>query len=324
MNASQKPATRADREAADWFARLGSTSVSTEAIHEFFEWRKAPDNAEAYKRIEQHWKRMERLQGDPDINAMLSDVGAKPKAKPLLTKRVLLSGALAMIAAGAAATVWWTTTAPQTYETGVGEQRSLQLADGSFVRLDTDSEIRVKLTADRRRIELVQGQALFDVAHDAARPFTVSAGDATVTALGTVFDVRLTGATTQVVLVKGRVRVEAAGGPDQILNPDQTARTTRQGAKTTTIDAAAATSWTEGRLVFSGVPLARAVAEVNRYLVDKIEIDAPEVLATPISGTYRAGDRSAFVSAASEIFELTPEPQADGAIKLVPRRTKNL
>lgn len=323
MNASQKPATQADREAAEWFARLGSTSVSTETIHAFFAWRKAAENAEAYKRIEQNWKRMDRLNGDPEIHAMLAQIGGSPKRKSVFTRRTLLPGAIAMIIAGVGAAYWWSAQSPETFETGVGEQRSVQLADGSFVRLDTDSRIRVELTDGARHVELVQGQALFDVAHDASRPFTVGADGMTVTALGTVFDVRRTGADVQVVLVQGRVRVKAAGGPDQILNPDQTARTTRQGAKTASINAAAATSWTEGRLVFSGTPLAAAVTEVNRYLVDKVVIEAPEVQSTPISGTYRAGDRSAFVSAASEIFELQAQPQADGSVKLIPRRTKN-
>ena len=72
MSASQTPATPADREAAEWFVRLSATSVSTEALHDFFEWRKAPENAAAYRRQEQNWDRFARLKGDPEIDAMLS------------------------------------------------------------------------------------------------------------------------------------------------------------------------------------------------------------------------------------------------------------
>ncbi|WP_395942948.1 FecR family protein [Brevundimonas sp.] len=321
MSASQKPATAADREAADWFARLGSTSVSTETIHAFFEWRKSPENAAAYKRQEENWKKMGSLQGDPEMTAFVANAGRSSRSKPSPTGW-LVSGVVALLVAGVGVGLYLKS-APPTYHTDVGEQRSIQLADGSFVRLDTDSRIRVILSSGARRVELLEGQALFEVAHDSGRPFTVSAGPLSVTALGTVFDVRRTGADARVVLVEGRVKVEAAGGPDQVLQPNQTAMTTRQGAKAATINAAEATSWADGRLTFSRTPLREAVSEVNRYLTNKIELQAPMVENTTISGAFRAGDRSAFVSAAADTFDLVAEPQPGGAIKLVPRRTKN-
>jgi transmembrane sensor len=322
MSASQTPATPADREAAEWFARLSATSVSTEALHDFFEWRKAPENAAAYKRQEQNWDRFARLKGDPEIDAMLSAAG-QPKPRTGPSGRLVLSGVVALLIAGLGVGVYWTLNAASTYGTQVGEQRSVQLADGSVVRLDTNSRIRVRLSGSERQIDLLEGQALFEVAHDASRPFRVHADAMTVTALGTVFDVRLDGGSARVVLVEGKVKVEAPGGSDQVLLPNQTARTSGQGAKTQLIDAAVATSWAEGRLIFSNTPLQAAVAEVNRYLTDKIEIDAPGTVQTPISGVFRAGDRAAFVSAASDVFELEAVAQPGGAIKLVPRRTKN-
>ncbi|MFN7106863.1 MAG: FecR family protein [Brevundimonas sp.] len=322
MDASQKPATTADREAADWFARLGASSVSTETIHEFFEWRKAPDNAAAYRRQEQNWERFSRLKGDADIDAMLAAAGHS-KLRRRTSTGVILAGVVALMIAGFGVGVYWKASAPPTYETDVGEQRSIQLADGSVVRLDTNSRIRVRLSDATRQVELLEGQALFDVAHDASRPFRVSADSMTVTALGTVFDVRRYGRDARVILVEGKVRVAAPGGPDQLLQPNQTARTTRQGAKTQEINAVVATGWAEGRLYFSGTPLKEAVAEVNRYLTHKIELEAPAAADTAVSGAFRVGDRDAFVSAASDFFDLEAEAQPGGAIKLVPRRTKN-
>jgi len=323
MSASQTPATPADREAAEWFVRLSATSVSTEALHDFFEWRKAPENAAAYRRQEQNWDRFARLKGDPEIDAMLAAAG-QPKPRTAGSGRLILTGVVAALIVGLGVGLYWRLNAATIYGTEVGEQRSIALADGSTVKLDTNSRIRVKLSGSERRIELLEGQALFEVAHDATRPFRVHADAMTVTALGTVFDVRLDGANARVVLVQGKVRVEAPGGSDQILQPDQSARTSGQGARTQPIDAAVATSWAEGRLTFSNTPLQVAVTEVNRYLTAKIEIDAPSAAETPISGVFQAGDRAAFVSAASDVFDLEAVAQPGGAIKLVPRRTKNL
>lgn len=322
MSASQKPAATADREAAEWFARLGAKSVSTDTIHEFFAWRATPENAAAYKRMEGHWERMGRLRGDTEIDAMLASIG-KAKRTPAIVGRPVLGAILALLVVGAGVGVWWTMNRSPTYGTDVGEQRTVQLADGSSVRLDTDSRIRVLLSADERRIDLLEGQALFEVAHDAARPFVVSADGTTVTALGTVFDVRRAGPDVRVILVEGRVRVDGPRGAQTTLAPNQTAVVTPLGAEARPVDASAATAWAEGRLVFSGTPLRDAVAEVNRYLTDKVILEAPAVAGTAISGTFRVGDRGAFVSAASEVFALDAQSQPGGAVKLVPRRIKN-
>lgn len=158
MSASQKPAATADREAAEWFARLGAKSVSTDTIHEFFAWRAKPENAAAYKRMESHWERMGRLRGDAEIDALLNSVG-KTKRTPPMIGRPVLGAILALLVAGAGVGVWWTLNRPPTYQTNVGEQRTVQLADGSSVRLDTDSRIRVRLSDEARRIELLKGQA---------------------------------------------------------------------------------------------------------------------------------------------------------------------
>ena len=92
------------------------------------------------------------------------------------------------------------------YTTAVGEQRVIQLADGSNVSLDTDSRIRVRFAGAERRLELERGQALFDVADD-GRPFVVVAGDTSITAVGTVFDVRRHSDGVKVTLVSGVVDV---------------------------------------------------------------------------------------------------------------------
>ena len=146
----------------------------------------------------------------------------------------------------------------------------------------------------------------------------------TVTALGTVFRCaprrRKRARRSGPGQGQGRGAWRIGSGP--AAEPD--GANERAGGQDQPIDAAVATSWAEGRLTFSNTPLQAAVAEVNRYLTDKIEIDAPGTVQTPISGVFRAGDRAAFVSAASDVFDLEAVAQPGGAIKLVPRGQKSL
>ncbi|MFB2350973.1 FecR family protein, partial [Priestia megaterium] len=122
-------------------------------------------------------------------------------------------------------------------------------ADGSRLRLDADSRARVRLSAERRDVELLEGRAFFDVAHDAARPFVVKAGATSVRALGTRFEVGRTGPAVEVTLVEGKVQVEDAGAKAAvILAPGDQAVVERPAAapRLAKVDAAAETSWTTG------------------------------------------------------------------------------
>jgi transmembrane sensor len=101
-----------------------------------------------------------------------------------------------------------------TYATALGEQRSIQFEDGSTVELNSRSKIRVKYSRQERDVELIEGQALFHVAHDAGRPFIVAVGSTRVRAVGTQFDVYKKSSGTVVTVVEGRVAVySAALGP---------------------------------------------------------------------------------------------------------------
>jgi len=184
--------------------------------------------------------------------------------------------AIALVIGGA---LWWN--GRGVFETSVGEQRVVQLADGSSVSLDTDSRIHVRFENGERRIDLNQGQALFDVAHDAGRPFVVHAAGTRITAVGTVFEVRRTGPGVAVTLVSGVVDVVAAdvAAPPRRMAAGQKTQVSARGVTTRDVNTAAETSWTTGRLIFTDVPLEEAVSEVNRYLTAKIEIDDPAIRA---------------------------------------------
>ncbi len=310
------------QEAASWFARLGQKRVSTADIHDFFEWRKDPDNARAYARVEKAWNTSRALAEDPDIAALTAE--ALGQAPPRVRARHMVSRLWKPIAAGAMALAAlglisvWTLNRPHSYATGVGEQRSLRLADGSRVTLDTDSQVEVRLRANRRSVTLVSGQAFFNVEGDPARPFVVTAGDTTVTAVGTRFDVRRLGQGAKVTLIEGRVDVgiSSTSKPAWSLTPGQQVVTARRSPEVRSVDAARETSWTTGRLIFAATPIGEAVAEVSRYSDRRIELKDAGIAQIPVSGAFDTGDTEAFIAALSDLYGVTASRRPDGVIIL--------
>lgn len=314
---------RAEREAADWFAKLNTLSITTAALEQFQAWRRVPSNDAAYERIEALWDVGDRLRDDPDIQR---SVAKALNRRPWLS-RVLAAwnaapevrnGAIAMAAAAVLALTFVIDQSGR-YHTGVGEQEVVTLEDGSRLRLDTDSQVKVRFDRTGRDVQLLRGQVFFDVARDPSRPFVVSASGTQVRALGTRFDVRLTGEAVKVTLVEGSVEVTQPETtkawrlePGQALNTDQSSAQPRQ------VDVAAATSWTSGRLIFRETPLSQAVAEVNRYSRNKVVVESPRLEAVSVNGVFEVGDTEAFVSAVADLFELDTR-RTEREIRLTPK-----
>ncbi len=195
-----------------------------------------------------------------------------------------------------------TSAPPVTYTSSDQTRREVTLADGSVVHLDVDSEISVKLSNGHRDITLVNGRALFAVAHDASSPFVVSAGQWHTTALGTHFQVQRDSDKVRVTLTEGSVAV--TGTPAQSnwserLAPGEQISLTADGHvhEKRTVDTQAVTSWSRGRLVFRGTPLAEALQEVNRYGRRKVRLGDPDLADLPVDGNFIAGETDLIVSA---------------------------
>jgi transmembrane sensor len=312
-------ATAAEREASQWFTRLQTRLISTSTLEEFRLWRSVPAHDEAYRRVEAMWSAAGTLQQDPAIDTAIASALNRRR---LSVRRHTSATWAAGIAAGLALMVgtWIWHEGRGQFTTEIGEQRLVQLADGSSVRLDTASSMKVRFDGDRRLIDLESGQALFTVAHDPTRPFIVRSGKAEVTAIGTVFDVRRQGDGALVTLVQGVVDVARSGRPvgeTRRLTVGDQARIASTGPAVVAVDPVVATSWVEGRLVFKGARLDQAVAEVNRYLVAPITLDASVTDTTRVNGVFKTGDREAFVAAVSDMFGLKVEVQSDGGVRLM-------
>lgn len=323
MSDPQSANRAADREAAEWHVRLGERPVSAATLQAFAAWRRTPANAEAYHRVETLWRKTGSLSSDPEIQALTQGTlrRTRPRLSHIWARRlapvamVLVPVLVAVLVIG----LWLPSR--DVYSTDVGGRRMVQLDDGSQVQLDTDTRLKVRFGEAGRRVILEQGQALFTVAHDPARPFSVAAGSTEITALGTIFDVRREAVGVRVTLVEGAVAVavtEANSGEPRRwrLSPGQQLATSRPGPEPVAVDAAIATSWSRGRLVFREAPLREAVAEVNRYLPDKIILAPGPAGDVRVNGVFATGDRDAFVSAVSDLFGLTVQPQSDGGVRL--------
>ena len=213
---------------------------------------------------------------------------------------------------------------PETVASRVGERKELVLADGSHVTLDTESAVAIDLSGKDRRLTLLKGRARFAVAHDTQRPFRVTSGVMTVTALGTDFDVSMIGGQRSVTLVQGRVSVETAIFPGMskrraaVLSPGEQVTVNAAGIPTRprTVDPATTTAWREGRLDFDNVTVADAVMQANRYSTQKIRLADPALGSRLLEGSFKVGQTDAFANALCTFLNVRIIKRNDKEIRL--------
>jgi transmembrane sensor len=204
------------------------------------------------------------------------------------------------------------------YRTDVGGLESVPLSDGSKVTLNTASEIRIAVTETERRVTLDQGEAFFEVAKDPTRPFVVSAGNKRIIAVGTKFSVRREADDVRVVVTEGRVRIERSGASGHVPVSQLSAGTVARAGDADTLvqekpllEAEEYVSWRTGYLVFRDTALSDAVAEFNRYNVQKIVIEDPAVAAMHVGGNFRSTNVEAFVRLIEQGFAIHAEAHGD-------------
>lgn len=286
-------------EASVWVARLQSDTRGPEVERDFRAWLAASaENRAAFEMTSETWD----LAGGAKI----------VRAQPTHWMRRPLGLALAASLAIAVGIGGWYAQRPAPIATAVGEQRSLRLADGSIVTLNTATTLSTAFDGDRRLVRLDRGEASFEVAKDSLRPFIVEAGGTRVVAVGTVFDVRYVDGGLSVTLAEGKVRVveppKAGSTPAEIeMTPGQRLQLPTPHARPTlrAVNLQTARAWRTGQVVFGDTPLGEAVAEMNRYADRPIAINDPAVAQLRISGAFRATDSAQFARAVSDIYGLT-------------------
>jgi transmembrane sensor len=311
-------------EASAWFIEFRAGDVDGDARMRFIEWlRRSPEHIHAYLEISGVWAELptadpegkidiaaliERARGEPDVIALPTD---RPRSSPApaavkphalwRARRAAVALAAVVLLAIAAAMFLDRGKFNSVYSTGIGEQRTVQLLDGSTVELNARSTIQVRLTAAQRDVTLLDGQALFRVAKDKQRPFVVRAGDAQVRAVGTEFDVYKKQSATVVTVVEGRVEtyddLDTPGTAAIVLSAgEQLTVLPHVVTKPTRTDTAVATAWVQKRLIFEETPLSDVAEEFNRYNRRPLTIGDSELENLKISGVYSSTDPASLIN----------------------------
>ena len=312
--------SEATRQAADWVVQLRSPDRPANCEQEFADWlRASPLHVREYLRAVEVWDGL----ADPAVDAgrsrqqlvrdaadtgliefpVVAGVGgpvSMPRHRGGLRSAgltVTLSVVLALVYVG------WRYFSTFDVTTAIGEQRSAVLPDRSIVELNTQSEIRIAYTAKERHVELVRGEAFFEVSKDPTRPFIVSTEFATARAVGTRFSVYRAPSGTIVTVAEGRVLVRdtqpaadsaanAAGQAEavEVVPGTQAEAGPGRPVQMRQVDVDRSLAWRERRLIFDGEPLAKVVQEFNRYNSPPLEIVDPRLLDQRISGIFGAND----------------------------------
>lgn len=310
-------------DANAWLVRLQRDDVSGDDALDFEIWLAADaGNAVAYRRALALWHEFEA--SADAVLATLADDGRKLRAEVRRgpTRRWLAGAGGFAIAAGlAVAVVGPMVSEPsvQTYATGKGQHQRVTLADGSVVDLNAETRLSVSFSGKARQVTLGDGEAIFDVVHDAARPFTVAASSHTVRVVGTQFDVRNRGDDLSVTVARGKVEVRptASSGRTFLLTPGQRLDVDRSGTGSlSAVDPQEAFGWRSGRLVYRAEPLANVVADLNRQYVQQIEVSDPQLGKMPITGVIVLDGQAAVITRLSLMLPIRSVPSAEGLLLL--------
>lgn len=313
----RESAATIDAAASTWVTRIdrGLTEVEQATLEEWL----AGDTRRvgALARAQATWLRVERAK----VFRGARELGESPierfrrKAVPCLSAAAMLLGL--------AIAVWvWQGYTRTHLTTATGEIRQVRLADGSQVTLGTRSRVSLQYESRTRRVRLESGEALFEVAKDANRPFIVQAGNVRVRAIGTAFDVRRrSDRDVEVTVTDGTVDVwrETTNPEPAVRLPAGrrtlvTAQEIAEPEELTAVQLARAVEWKTGMIDFNGRTLAEAAAELNRYNHQTIVIADAALASQRVVGRFQATDPRAFASAAAAMLNAHVRTDGDQLI----------
>jgi transmembrane sensor len=307
--------------AGEWLARLDRGEASPGVLAEFQRWKTADArHAAAYARLAATWQALDRvqvLQSAPDNPIRPDYLSERRRPRPIArTARRIAIAAAVLIAAGALS-MWHISPDTAIYETTRGGFQRIVLKDHSAIELNTDTKLRVELNSSIRKVELIRGEASFEVAHEPNRPFVVAAGRTGVLAVGTRFNVLKLDNSVEVTVDEGRVLI---GSPEELehtrrLEPNlaplvvagETAISGSDGVKLKSLpkDAVARKlAWQDQMLAFDGDALSEVIAQFNRYNDRQLVIVDPSVAAMKVGGYFRQTNLDEFVNVLESNFGL--------------------
>ncbi len=313
---------RAPRSASEWFALVRSGRVGRRLDRQWSQWMGVDgDHEKAYENCELAWELSADLRAAPSVRALLDDADSLLREFEHPTARARARRWLQPWPAGVAAAIVavmvlipllirYNSVSTSDYATAKGEQRTVTLADGSTVSLNTATRVRVEYSHGARSVELTEGEALFSVAKDPNRPFAVHARRGVATAVGTEFDVRIDGVTVMVSVLEGTVAVaadQATANKGSVAVAAGSRVNYSDGGSVSAPSPADVTGirgWLSQRIVFNDVTLEAALEEYNRYTTIPVVLGNPELAGRHVNGVFRIGDEAAFLGALEQGLHL--------------------
>jgi transmembrane sensor len=309
------PDDQALEAASHWVAVLKRGEPSLRDRRALKAWlSKDAANAAALDLMLEVWDRLEPLRHRAD--GMVRAPAKAPRRVQSKRPALIWAPVSGLALAAVAAWLLLTPASIQTYTTGLGEMKSIALADHSTVWLNTDSRLSVALSPFGRRLKLERGEGEFKVAHEAWRPFIVSTSNASVRATGTDFSVRAEADGSRIVLVQGRVKVSRSDdGETADLHAGTVLVAPLNGAfRLSKADPDADLAWRRGQLIFYERPLGEVVQEFARYTGAKVRFTDEAASRTRISGAFRATDFKAFLRDVATLYHIHSSTDKDADV----------
>ena len=309
--------------AADWWVRLRDPHRSASDEEHWLEWSgRDAQRLDAFARISELGTQLGAVDAETRRELLREFAPASARATRWPAYAIAASLLLAVAAGGA---LWNRHRANavevENYATAVAVDRNVALSDGSQVAIGGATRLTTRYTRDRRDVNLSTGEAFFQVAHDTARPFVVAAGEVSIRAVGTAFNVRRTGARVTITVAEGRVRVasseaaasgsvSAADALEAVAGQQISFDPRASGLTVSSITPARATSWREHRLEFVNEPLDSVVANINRYSTRPLVLADEKLGTLAFTGTVDPGALDGWLRALPKILPLRVD--ADG------------
>lgn len=295
-------------QAARWFLRLREND-SAALRREFDAWVNASgEHAREFQAFDALWR---ELDSPHQASALAGALERRQLRRTRLVRGVLCS--LLLLASSIFGLhLYRHSPYDQELQTRIGEHLEQHLRDGSELQLNGDTRLHVRFDGSRRRIELLRGEAIFDVAHDHDRPFVIEAGQARVTVLGTRFVVDRLGERLRVSVARGRVRVDSHGQQQQLQAGEVLEVQADGSLQRLDIAASNAFAFESGQLIFDQADLAEIAASLSRYRQKPVQ--APSQGGPRLSAVVQLADIEAFLQALPEIAAVRLEQQSQATL----------
>jgi transmembrane sensor len=311
--------------AAEWWVRLRDAQRNEPMHAHWLEWStQNPRHIDSFERISELADQLGAL-GAQEKTVFIAEFAPRQAPRTPWLRWAMAAGFVAVALTGGSL-AWLRMNSERVesanYSTAIAVDRDIALPDGSRVALGGASELRTRFAQDMRQVELDKGEAFFQVAHDTSRPFIVAAGEVSIRAVGTAFNVRRTGERVTIAVTEGRVRIASSDGAamaktsgadalEAVAGQQISYDPRASGLAVVSISPAQATLWRDHRLEFLNEPLDIVVANINRYSLRPLMLADAKLGNLTFTGTVKPEALDGWLRALPKILPVQIQASTD-------------